>query len=213
METESFFSGLIPLDAFREILRHPLLAHVPFILETPAFFSKNRDNGYGLGAFIGEKERRRTGLELDFLVQLAGISDEEWSKEKKSHTVWKEYRRQKKNIEATIRKKHVRATETTKAVFREDRRKKVSATRSATKIKTCRTERDQMAAGEAATPRNNHRKQPSILIEVEPEQNVRNSARVRRRRLRSASRKLIGRITLKSMQRRAAQVIDMTSSD
>jgi len=96
-------SGVIPIDAFRSILRHPHFRHIPVILETPAYFPALRQSTHkGLLATARRLERLRALDELEFFVHSLLLHDIEWADQ--GVTLIAEWKRQKREIEDRIRK-------------------------------------------------------------------------------------------------------------
>ncbi|BEI91535.1 uncharacterized protein CcaverHIS019_0403550 [Cutaneotrichosporon cavernicola] len=89
--------GLIPLNAFRSVLRSPLLGSVPYYLETPAY-SPARPAYYPA---IGGWEARRRVAEWDFLERLVCMSSHEWGVREKDEVAM--YRRERERCEMAIR--------------------------------------------------------------------------------------------------------------
>ncbi|GMK58902.1 hypothetical protein CspeluHIS016_0603440 [Cutaneotrichosporon spelunceum] len=89
--------GLIPLHAFRSVLRSPLLGAVPYYLETPAY-SPARPAYYPA---IGAWEARRRVAEWDFLECLVCMPSAQWSAGERDQVVM--YRRERERCEMAIR--------------------------------------------------------------------------------------------------------------
>ncbi|KAK4686102.1 hypothetical protein P7C73_g4032, partial [Tremellales sp. Uapishka_1] len=76
--TGSIGKGTIGLFAFREILRHPLFAAVPMILETAKRFGRGKLTGNHAQRQIALYEMNRTRIEISHLTRALSASEKEW---------------------------------------------------------------------------------------------------------------------------------------
>jgi hypothetical protein len=93
---------VIPIDAFREILRHPGFKHTPVILETPAYFPNLRIHHGSLATRARLLELARRQEELDFLSRAVLYNDEEWPRY--CEGLKNEWRQRKRDLERVIRR-------------------------------------------------------------------------------------------------------------
>jgi hypothetical protein len=133
---------MIPLDAFRRILRSDTLKGIPCFLETPDCFPANRNRGQGLPAIIDEIQAEINRNELEFLTKIASMSEEDWELQERikrdgdsdaqKTTLETRYKAVKGQLEQKIRKKVIKLGGVAAERFEEARKAhKVKVSRTA----------------------------------------------------------------------------------